>query len=311
VPEVSLGIPSIPKPSTSVPEDEKVRSSYSIMDLATMDFKHLEISSIDSAEVAPLVAVPVQHPSIFQPPSSVSEEEDATSLYSKDAALDDLKEPEVPSVKDVETPSHIAAPLHNPSTSGQPTSASEKGKVPNLYAMDTAVEALKERGIQLINEGKVYEGIECFTEAIQQAPQNPLLWCNRSHGYSALRPPRWKKSYDDANEAIKLDDCYWKAWSRRGLANLRMGKVQLALKDFAKAEKLFKHYFPGEKVSEALREGLEEARDWAQKLGISRYQYAWDNDNWPPPSGIRADVAYERPACPRGPGSRIGMSYRW
>lgn len=60
-----------------------------------------------------------------------------------------------------------------------------------LYFMNANVVSLNDRGIRLLRDGHMIEGIARFTNAIQRAPENPLLWCNRSFGYSALTPPNW------------------------------------------------------------------------------------------------------------------------
>ena len=201
-----------------------------------------------------------------------------------------------------------------------------------LYYMNEMAEALKDQGLQLVADGHIERGIECFTDALAQAPQNPLLLCNRSGAYSMLSPPDWCDSYKDAVAATREDPLYWKAWSRRGIANLRRGNPRSALKEFEEAKWLFRYFHPLNQLGESLKDGLHEARrmigstskdsdsrlppplptssDDFARVEQERLLYRWNADGWPPSYGL-GDVEFQRPARCRGPNDRIGMSYKF
>ena len=52
------------------------------------------------------------------------------------------------------------------------------------------------------------------------------------------RLENWKVNYGNAEDAIKCDEMYVKAYYRRGSANLALNKVELALKDFKQVCKM-------------------------------------------------------------------------
>ena len=218
-----------------------------------------------------------------------------------------------------------------------------RGQAP-MNLMHYTAEQLNVKGIEFVNKGDVERGIECFNIALKKCPRDPRFLCNRSGAYAMLTPPKWQNSYQDAVQATRVEPLYWKAWSRRGAANLNMGNYQAALEDFLEARKQFRYHFPTEALGEALREGLLEAKRMvgSQKSdnagsssqpsqlpirrdprvdlsphggyeapiqGTRRY-YHWDTSDWPP-RGTLGYLDWERPARCRGPNDRIGMSYKF
>ena len=72
--------------------------------------------------------------------------------------------------------------------------------------------------------------IELYSKAIELDPQQPTYYGNRSIAY--LRRELFGSALNDANEAIRLDPAYVKAYFRRASANMALGKFKLALKDY-------------------------------------------------------------------------------
>lgn len=57
-----------------------------------------------------------------------------------------------------------------------------------------------------------------------------LFYGNRSMAY--LKKELYGSALEDANEALKLDPNYMKAYYRRATAYMALGKLKLALKDY-------------------------------------------------------------------------------
>jgi len=140
------------------------------------------------------------------------------------------------------------------------------------HQLSAATESLNTQGTQLLINGQVDLAIERFTIALSGNPRNPLLLCNRSCAYSALTPPDWARSLADAISAVDEDEWYWKAWSRKGLAELKMGCPEKAVSTFRRAKELFKELNPTEDLSESLRDGLEEAKAEWQVIKTKRFE---------------------------------------
>ena len=126
--------------------------------------------------------------------------------------------------------------------------------------MNDVAKFLKDQGNRLLTAGDIQSAIDNYTMALNQAPGNPTILSNRSAAYSQQSPPDWNKSYDDAVEATTRDPKFWKAWSRRGLASLKLNRPGDALTEFKHAEEEFRaSEGPDAVLGPALREGLEEA----------------------------------------------------
>jgi tetratricopeptide (TPR) repeat protein len=140
------------------------------------------------------------------------------------------------------------------------------------YKLSAAAEFLNLQGTQFVANGQVELAIECYTSALSGNPTNPLLLCNRSCAHSALTPPDWTKSLADANAAVGEDEWYWKAWSRKGLAELKIGCPEKAVSSFKRAKELFKDLNPTEDLSPSLRDGLEDAKRKWQVIKTKRFE---------------------------------------
>jgi len=89
--------------------------------------------------------------------------------------------------------------------------------------------ALKDAGNEFLKAHKYAQAAEKYTEAIELHP-TAIFYSNRAQAMIKLES--YGLAIQDANEALKLDAKYIKAYYRRGSANFALGKLKTALKDF-------------------------------------------------------------------------------
>ena len=89
----------------------------------------------------------------------------------------------------------------------------------------TATEA-KERGNAAFKRGQYDEAVVAYTEALRLAPSDETLYSNRSAAYANLE--RNREALDDAKRALSLSPKWPKAYSRAGLAALRLRDEEAA-----------------------------------------------------------------------------------
>lgn len=92
-----------------------------------------------------------------------------------------------------------------------------------------AANRLKEEGNALLAAHKFSLAAEKYTEAIELYP-TAVYYSNRAQALIKLES--YGAALQDANEAIKLDPTYTKAYYRRASSNYVLGKLKDALKDF-------------------------------------------------------------------------------
>jgi serine/threonine-protein phosphatase 5 len=100
-----------------------------------------------------------------------------------------------------------------------------------------------ERATQLKDEGNAFlanhryaQAAEKYTQAIAIHP-SAIYYSNRAQALIKLES--YGQAIEDANEALKLDPKYVKAYYRRGSANYALGRLKLALKDFKAVLSIF------------------------------------------------------------------------
>ncbi|KAH9589390.1 PPP domain [Trypanosoma melophagium] len=108
--------------------------------------------------------------------------------------------------------------------------------------MGAAEEAdqLKAQGNEAFKEGKWNHAIELYTQALELY-KTPALLCNRAFAYLKTEMPG--AALADADEAVRLDPGFVKAYYRKASAHLYLGKHKEALKDFKTVVQLM----PGDK----------------------------------------------------------------
>ncbi|CAK9293909.1 unnamed protein product [Gordionus sp. m RMFG-2023] len=78
--------------------------------------------------------------------------------------------------------------------------------------------------------------IEYYDKAIEKNPNNAVYFANRS--FAHLKMESYGYALNDATKAIELDNKYLKGYYRRAAANMALGKMKVALKDFETVTKV-------------------------------------------------------------------------
>ncbi|XP_034565928.1 tetratricopeptide repeat protein 33 [Notolabrus celidotus] len=91
-------------------------------------------------------------------------------------------------------------------------------------------ERLKDEGALLAEQGRNWEAIKKWDDAIQLTPDNPDLYEMKSQVLTILQEvfPAVKA----AEMAVKLRPLWWEGWQTLGRAQLNLGEVELAVKSF-------------------------------------------------------------------------------
>lgn len=81
----------------------------------------------------------------------------------------------------------------------------------------------------LVLAGKYVEAEKRYSEAILLNPGVPAYWSNRSFAHIKLE--NYGYAIRDADEALKLDSSFIKAYYRRASARMALSRFKEALKD--------------------------------------------------------------------------------
>ncbi|XP_029025526.1 tetratricopeptide repeat protein 33 [Betta splendens] len=113
---------------------------------------------------------------------------------------------------------------------------------------------LKDEGALLAEQGRHWEAIKKWDEAIHLTPDNPLLYEMKSQVLTILHEvfPAVKA----AEMAVKFRPLWWEGWQTLGRAQLNLGEVDLAVRSFQVAI----HLRPSERVL------WQEDLEWAWRL---------------------------------------------
>lgn len=112
-------------------------------------------------------------------------------------------------------------------------------------------EEAKAKGNEAFSAGKYEDAIRHFTEAINLAPTNHVLYSNRSASYASLN--KFSEALSDAQKTVELKPDWSKGYSR-------LGAAQLGLKKFEDAISAYKKGLEIDPNNEALKSGLTDAQ---------------------------------------------------
>ena len=107
-----------------------------------------------------------------------------------------------------------------------------KKKEAEAYLDPEKAIAAKEEGNELFKAKDFKGAIEKYTEAIKRDPTNPAYWCNRCAAHQ--KTLNMGDAVKDANEAIRLDPTYIKAYSRRATCEYFTKEYHKALTTYQK-----------------------------------------------------------------------------
>lgn len=112
------------------------------------------------------------------------------------------------------------------------------------------------KGNRLFNASRFAEASLAYTSALEVAPYNSLLLCNRAACRSKLG--QHEKAVEDCTEALKTRPSYNKARLRRADCNAKLERWEAALEDY----ETLMHVVPGD---EEVTKGFQEARKQVKK----------------------------------------------
>jgi tetratricopeptide (TPR) repeat protein len=126
-------------------------------------------------------------------------------------------------------------------------------KPPETEDLKAKAEDFKKRGNDALAKKEYEKAIEFYTEAIKIDPSSAVYRANRSAARYSLE--RYEDSLEDAYIAIRLDVKYAKAWSRYGLAAVKLGWTKKAIEAYENATVL-----AGKDATASMRQGLTDAK---------------------------------------------------
>lgn len=221
------------------------------------------VENVQSTEANPTAAAQSLSQSQGAPPGY-------WDVFQQPSTSSSTSHPSAPAISLPTSPANFST-----TSNSQMTGHSSATSPANVHQLNVTAEFLKEQGNQLLREGHIQRAIDHYTMALTQAPGNPALLSNRAAAYGQLTPAQWGRSHEDAVDATTSDPKFWKAWSRRGLASLKLNRPRDALMEFKRAEEEFRAAEgPGAVLGTAVRKGLEDAQ-----REVDRLNRWWDGGN--------------------------------
>ncbi|RZC73354.1 hypothetical protein C5167_048834 [Papaver somniferum] len=112
-------------------------------------------------------------------------------------------------------------------------------------------EEAKAKGNAAFSSGNFTEAIKFFTEAIELAPTNHVLYSNRSAAYASLH--QYTEALTDAEKTVEIKPDWSKGYSRLGAAQIGLGNFDEAISAYKKGLEI-------DPNNEGLKSGLSDAQ---------------------------------------------------
>jgi tetratricopeptide (TPR) repeat protein len=125
-------------------------------------------------------------------------------------------------------------------------------KHPETPAEKARAEDYKNKANDALKKNDYQKAIDLYTEAIQIDSGNSIYWCNRSAAQVGLE--KYEEAEYDAYIGTQIDPKYAKAWSRLGMAMLKLGHPKRAKKAYERALEV-----AGKEATTQMRQGLASA----------------------------------------------------
>ncbi|KAF9617177.1 hypothetical protein IFM89_034328 [Coptis chinensis] len=122
-------------------------------------------------------------------------------------------------------------------------------------------EEAKAKGNAAFSSGNFTEAIKYFTEAINLAPTNHVLYSNRSASYASLN--QFTEALTDAKKTVELKPDWSKGYSRLGAAYLGLSNFDEAISSYKKGLEI-------DPNNEPLKSGLSDAQSAGVRSSSSR-----------------------------------------
>jgi len=126
-------------------------------------------------------------------------------------------------------------------------------KKPETPAEKAKAEEFKKRGDEAWKRKNYQAASDLYTEAMKVDLTDAVYRCNRAAAQLALE--NWENAEEDAYVATQLDPKYAKAWSRLGMAKMKLGSSKQAEKAYEMAL-----HVAGKDATAAMRQGLADAK---------------------------------------------------
>ncbi len=107
------------------------------------------------------------------------------------------------------------------------------------------------QGANLMSQNQLFAAIEVITEVIELDPNWAEAWNKRATAYYLAGD--YKKSQDDIDKVLALEERHFGAWAGQGLVNIQLKNYEKAMMSYKKAKEIY----PSIKSTDAVIKELE------------------------------------------------------
>jgi len=128
----------------------------------------------------------------------------------------------------------------------------------------TTADEWKAKGNEAFSAHNYEQAVEYFTNAIELAPENHVLYSNRSAAYASLE--QFHQAFSDANKVVELKPDWPKGYSRKGVALQGLGKKKEAMECYKEGLKFDPNNEQFQSEIEQLEEEFMEENDGVAQI---------------------------------------------